>query len=283
MLQKEFHLPIDQISTETAHYAIGFATISAENNVENAVSAGSGTLVTVGSVRGILTAAHVIAALPTTGEVGLVTQADHPHQFARQVIIMDHTEPIVWCGDNFGSLGPDLGFLRLPSESIGWISAKKSFCNLAKQRGDVLAKKHPARSHYHAVAGIVHDMTTDVPSELPHVRRIQFTEVFCGAHHLGWRYLNDYELYYFEPKDEPGFSVPKNFEGVSGGAVWRFYVVIKDNKPVVIDRRLLCVPFYQSPGPNGKLELTCHGPEGIYGSLIDKITERWPGEVAGGD
>jgi hypothetical protein len=31
-------------------------------------------------------------------------------------------------------------------------------------------------------------------------------------------------LYYFEPSDKIDFSLPESFEGMSGGAVWRFYV-----------------------------------------------------------
>jgi hypothetical protein len=42
------------------------------NRVEDAIGAGSGTLVSIGKIRGILTAAHVLAHRPDKGEVGIV-------------------------------------------------------------------------------------------------------------------------------------------------------------------------------------------------------------------
>ncbi len=91
--------------------------------------------------------------------------------------------------------------------------------------------------------------------------------------------LDGHELHYFEPTSDPDFALPKSFEGTSGGAVWRFYVVEKgDGKTELIDRRLVGVPFYQSPTESGSREIICHGPRGIYGTLIDKIKAKWPSE-----
>src|SRR5438105_333341 len=127
MLQTKFLLSTEQISKDISQFIIGFARLSVKNNVEDAVSAGSGSLVTVGSLHGILTAAHVLDALPTTGKVGLVTYADNPARFDRQAITMEHTDSVVMRGKKFGPIGPDLGFLRLPEQEIGWLKAKSSF------------------------------------------------------------------------------------------------------------------------------------------------------------
>jgi hypothetical protein len=64
-------------------------------------------------------------------------------------------------------------------------------------------------------------------------------------------------LYYFEPSDKIDFSLPESFEGMSGGAVWRFYVTKNtDGTLNPIDRRLIAVPFYQSPPSGGRREIT---------------------------
>jgi hypothetical protein len=139
MLQRKFLLSTEQISKDISYFTIGFATLSVQGNVEDAVCAASGTLVTVGSLHGILTAAHVLGNLPTKGQVGLVTHADDPTRFQKQVIMMEHTDSVVMRGKAFDQKGPDLGFLRLPQQSIGWIAAKNSFYNLRKHRDDVLA------------------------------------------------------------------------------------------------------------------------------------------------
>jgi hypothetical protein len=56
----------------------------------NAESAGSGTLAKVGSTFGVLTAAHVIEALPRKGEVGVVV-FEHETKLQKQTIEMSST------------------------------------------------------------------------------------------------------------------------------------------------------------------------------------------------
>jgi hypothetical protein len=52
-----------------------------------------------------------------------------------------------------------------------------------------------------------------------------------------------------------------------------------DNKVIIVDRRLVGVPFYQTFTDGHKREIVCHGPRGIYGSLIDKAKAKWPAEA----
>ena len=127
MPPRMFMLSTEQISKETALYSVGFVTVSFKGTVEEAVCAGSGTLVTVGSQFGILTAAHVIEALPKDGEVGLVVGIEDPAKFQRQTIRMEHTDSVMMRGRKSSQAGPDLGFLRLPEETIGWLRARGSF------------------------------------------------------------------------------------------------------------------------------------------------------------
>jgi hypothetical protein len=241
-------------------------------------------LVTIGSLHGALTAAHVLDALPKKGAVGIVTSVDRPSDFQKQIVMMENTEEVVIRGKDFGPIGPDLGFLRLPEESLGWLKAKNSFYNLPKRRPDVLARKEPTASHVDSIIGIIHEFTKDAPTGRPSERRKEFTAIFCGAHLAALRYPASYELYYYEPITDPGFALPKSFKGTSGGAIWRFYVAEMNGSINVVDQRLIAVPFYESLSLSGKREITCHGPQGIYGVFIDTVTEKWPKEAkAGGD
>jgi hypothetical protein len=280
MLLKKFLLPTEQISKAISHFAIGFGHLRVENGVENIQSAGSGTLVTVGSIHGILTAAHVIDALPRQGPVGIITRVDESLRLQAMKIEMGLAVPVVIRAETFGKLGPDLGFLRLPPDSIGSLTAKNSFCNLLKYRGDVLENKVPAPSHIDTVIGIIHELTAAAPGSGLAAKRTLFTTIFCGARHVAMRYTDKHGLYYFEPNKEIDFSLPGSFQGMSGGAVWRFYVTKnRDGELNVVDRRLIAVPFYESPAADGKRILTCQGPFGIYGSLIDAVTNAWPDEA----
>jgi hypothetical protein len=146
MPQKKFLLSTEKISKDISYFTIGFATLSVKGNVEDARCAGSGTLVTVGSLYGILTAAHVLDNLPKKGQVGLVTHADDPSRFQKQVIAMEHTDSVVMRGTTFDQKGPDLGFLRLPQESVGWITPRIPFTistNIARTCSRAMSRRSP--------------------------------------------------------------------------------------------------------------------------------------------
>jgi hypothetical protein len=280
MPQRIFVLSTEQISKEAALYTIGFLRVSLKGTVEEAECAGSGTLVTVGSLHGILTAAHVLHALPTNGEIGLVVGIEDPKKYQRQTIKMEHTDNVMMRGKAFDQVGPDLGFLRLPQESVGWLKAQRSFYNLLKPRNNVLSENTFTKPGVDVLIGMIHELTKDVPSDKQFIRRQQFTAIFCGAKLTALRYLDEYELFYYELSKDIDFTLPESFEGTSGGAVWRFYVEDKDGKTSVVDRRLIGIPYFQKTTNDEKREITCHGPKGIYGPFIDKIIQKWPEEAS---
>jgi hypothetical protein len=172
MLQK---ISTESLSKYAGNFTIGFARLAQGEKGEDAESTGSGTLVTVGSLHGVLTAAHVVEALPKHGNVGIILNVESPAQYQRQVIDMLHTEaPVVIKAENFGPLGPDLAFLRIPDETLGWLKAKNSFYNLIKRRDAVLSGERPSKSYADCITGIIHELTEEVPSARPRVRRINF-------------------------------------------------------------------------------------------------------------
>jgi hypothetical protein len=222
----------------------------------------------------------VLHALPKGGKVGLVVGIEDPSKYQKQLIDMEHVDSVVMGRPPFDQLGPDLGFLRLPKETIGWLKAQRSFYNLLRQRDDVLAWKEPSPAHCDVIIGMIHELTEDLTAEKPGVRRQQFTALFCNAKLIALRYPDHhYALFYFEPSGDDTFSLPKNFQGASGGAVWRFYVEQKEKDPPVLSRRIIGVLFFQRDIDDGRKEVTCHGPRGIYGTLVDKVVQRWPEET----
>jgi hypothetical protein len=106
-------IPTAGVSNAMAAYTIGFVKLEVHNNVEDAIGSGSGTLVSVGNVRGILTAAHVLDNLPDRGTVGIVEYQGESVHYRKRTIEMADTTRILLRGDAFGPDGPDLGFLRL--------------------------------------------------------------------------------------------------------------------------------------------------------------------------
>lgn len=276
-----------RISTEdTCRYVsrvnIGFAMEFLNNNgIDDAASAGSGTLVMVGKLHGILTAAHVLDALPPQGRVGIITHLEAPHQYQKPTIRMEHTEPpVILRGDTFGPDGPDLAFLKLPDENIGWLAAKYSFYNLTRRRDDVLAGRAPSQYRSDTLTGTVQSFTSDAPSNNPRTRHKLFYSAMWQAMLISAE-EKEFDLDRYIIMGDPTLMVPESIAGTSGGSVWRTYVVLENDKPRIIEQRLIGVPFFESTSHDGTQKIiTCHGPKGIYGRLIDNIFKRWPDAAA---
>jgi hypothetical protein len=60
------------VAITLSHYTVGFGAITRKDSIEDAIPAGSGTLVRVGRVRGVVTARHVIEAIARKAEIGLL-------------------------------------------------------------------------------------------------------------------------------------------------------------------------------------------------------------------
>jgi hypothetical protein len=67
-----FEFDCADAARKIANFSVGLAKLIVHGNAENAIPAGSGTLVTIGTVAGILTAAHVVKNLPDAGDMALM-------------------------------------------------------------------------------------------------------------------------------------------------------------------------------------------------------------------
>lgn len=273
-------IPTAGVSDAMAVYSIGFARLETHDRVEGAVGAGSGTPVSVGKVRGVLTAAHVLANLPEQGEVGIVEYRGQTTHYRKRTIEMANTTKMVLRADDFGPDGPDLGFLRLAADAVGWFDAIGSFYNLLKHRSDASGAA-PAPDFTDAVVGMIDERTRDLPAERPRERRKGFEALFSNGTVSGERCVGGFDLFDFVPTDYPDFTLPGNYGGTSGGAVWRIYLKADGDKPEIAGVRLWGMPYYQSKKAGGHV-LTCHGMGGIYGALLDAVVARWPEETAAG-
>lgn len=272
----------DLLDRHINNCTIGFTRLIETGDDSGVESAGSGTLVTVGSLHGILTAAHVVERLLNYGKVGLSLVAKSPDHYQRLVMDMDRIgQPVVIKASNFGPLGPDLAFVPLvDNEVLGWLKAKSSFYSLSKRRDAVLSGERPPIPYSDNLVGTIHELTEEVPSGRPRVRLIKFRTIFCPVRPTAVRCFSKHDLIYLRPTTdhEPSFNLPLSFEGVSGGAFWKTYVTEKNGINEVTESRLMGVPFYQSIADNGKIEITCHWSYSIYKTLIDEVRSRWPKE-----
>jgi hypothetical protein len=274
--RREGLIPTAELSRDVSNFMIGFGKIDVKDNAEVASSAGSGTLVTVDSIQGILTAAHVLDALPNSGHVAIILPAQSPAQFRRSVIDMGHTSKLRIGSADKNQDGPDLGVLRLAPNDAASLSAIASFYNITRWANEMIASGVNAlKPHFvDAVCGIVHERTRLLAVDRGR-RATSFDGVFVGGQTSIIRYVNDYDLVDFEVTDKPDFPLPQSFEGTSGGALWRFYYKVVNEQPSVISRRLYGVPFWQSLTADGRKILTCHGPKSVYENVVVAVTKEW--------
>jgi hypothetical protein len=120
----------------------------------------------------------------------------------------------------------------------------------------------------------------NLPAERPRERRKGFEALFSNGAVSAEREAGGYDLFDFAPTEYPDFKLPGDYQGTSGGAVWRIYLKLKGEKPEIGATRLWGVPHYQSKKEDGRHVLTCHGMGGVYGALLDAIAAKWPEETA---
>src|ERR1700749_4876859 len=101
---REVKLSTAQFSAAVASFTIGFVKLSVRNGVEHGDCAGSGTLVSIGSGRGVLTASHVLENLTDKGQVGIVEFLGETVHFRKRVIEMADAKKISIGGE---ACGPD--------------------------------------------------------------------------------------------------------------------------------------------------------------------------------
>ena len=202
------------------HFAVGFLTKSVNQGAEQVDCAGSGTLVNLDGVNGILTAAHVLTSLQEhTGQIGLLDFSHNPQKPQHLALDLTLTDNVS-CGSGgpFGPNGPDIAFLALPPDTADALGTFTSFANLAFRRDEVLAKKWPTDRFIECVAGLVHERTVDLPPADDTPARLFEASFEPGTtssrpSHLGFDLLD------FLPNEDEGYKPPASYEGVSGAAL----------------------------------------------------------------
>ena len=270
---------IDLALERIRQFAIGFVKLESCDGHQDASLLGSGSLVRVGEVAGILTAAHVIDVLPEEGVFGLMrfkpfaSRPDHFTVEAKSVV------PLSVDGWTEAPTGPDLGFLKLAITDVNRLEAgpPNVFLNLQRRKEQMLSSEWRRRPYYDCLCGLPAAWTHDLPPEPPRT----LVKGFEGLVGAGWiereHEANGFDLLDFEVSYGENVQSPPTYKGVSGGGLWRVFLRrTGDDTFELVDVVLAGIAFHQSPVQDSKRVITCHGPESVYGHLIRMIQERWP-------
>ena len=122
-------------------YTIGFVA----SDQARATSLGTGTLVRIGKLRGVITAAHVIIeALEPASEIGFVNFTQESRQPQGLRLPPGPLEYVKIEQRPWSEFGPDLAFLKLPEQTANSLAKFCSFLNLPEQ-AELSGKSPPSR------------------------------------------------------------------------------------------------------------------------------------------
>lgn len=235
-------------------YAVGFAVPDGKGHFDHL---GSGTLVQIDGLHGILTAKHVLAKLPPAGEirVALFRNSDFA-QFP--VLELGHTDRTVHDS-------ADIGFLLLPPPFVSTLKGAKTFKPLGSDE-----VKTPDLPRLAFLLGAPDEWTKH--EYLPNRQRRQFSllgtagKMIENGRHSG-------QVFTFEPTMSPDKTPPKSYGGVSGGGVWLCF--IDKDHTVDLDRRLMGVAFEQRTLDDGTVVIDCCGPDILYRDLLEEVRRKF--------
>jgi hypothetical protein len=223
---------------------------------------GTGTLVDLERVRGILTAQHVAAAFPEGGTIGFGFR-ENEHALT---VKSDRLDVKVIATPSTPASGPDLAFVRLPPPEESTIASVKSFVNLSRGEERVRLLGPETDRGFWCLAGCAGERVVREPSTAGF-------EVVLGCHgDIGWtgvdrRFDDELGFDYLELSvdyssvDKP----PQDFGGYSGGGVWHIPARESAERKIVAENPLLAgVMFYQGPVTGGRRFIRCHGPRSVY-------------------
>jgi len=283
---------IERISKRLSHYLVGILRIEERETSEDVSLIGSGTLIQIDNVYGILTAHHVAKALSSKGEIGLVlsTQVHHVAKALSSkgeiglVLSTQVNKPrldlqtlrIIEVGrGDIPSEGPDLAVIILPQGPLGTIKALKSFYNLSFKRDKILTKPLPNDIGIWFLCGFIDERTI----EKRHTQGFDTLKGFYAqfsASGIEKEYTSqDYDYLKTVAHYKPERDLPMSFGGTSGGGLWQVPLLGSAKGELEIKEMILSgVAFYQSEKKNNMRKIKCHGRQSIYKTAYEFIKKE---------
>jgi len=256
----------DSVVKDISAFSVGLSKVYNGSKGPSVELLGSGTLVTVGSKRAILTAHHVIQVLPKTGRLGLLLwSTDHPTS-----IDIDGLGYVQIARGTEDSVGPDLGAIVLSTPIAGSIAAQKSFYNLDTRRESMLNSPPHPQDGFWVANGFVAERTSELRDGGRILKRFHN---LCSAGGVELESQIERYDYFSFPVSSKGRQVsPEYFNGMSGGGLWQVPLRRGANGQPVADTPILSgVVFYQVPTTETECGLRCHGRKSVYEVSYDAI------------
>ena len=263
-------------NSELIDYFMAFAK-------QNGQLLGSGTLVSIGGTKAILTVDHVLEILPKTAEhVCLVfpTRYDNSPQAAPRLpmnVPMKYLEKKTVGRGKQESDGPDLGLVVLPGHIASrFIPSTKSYYNLTlpERRKRVMENPRSIDSGIWVLMGAPEEWIEQASPDA-RFERVQEQRGLMGIAGVNKEYARGgFDYLECVANYNAAYEGPNRFGGCSGGGLWHIHLSKKEHGQIVIKGRpiLSGVPFWQSAIVDCKRTIRCHGRKSVYRRVIDALS-----------
>ncbi|CAN7143486.1 hypothetical protein [Rhizobium sp. LjRoot254] len=251
-------------------YAVGF--LRSSPTVPRPYHCGSGTLVSVGGVHGILTAGHVLNEIERDDSFRMLsTTGPTRYADAREVVIETGATIRNWDGIESRG-GPDIAFLRLPNDVRDWALLNRNFYNYSTRYDLYIGGSRPLPAHTFYTFGMIGE-SSEVSLSPEGWAGIKSQFIML----LGDIIKPNHQVapagpWVFVP--ETSASMPHSFGGLSGAGVWAI-----NEAEGALGRLLLGVAYFQDPpAKNGIRNIIFQGVDWSYDWLIDTVAKKFPEE-----
>ncbi len=226
-------------------YLVGFALPGSDSTN----LCGSGTLVRIDDIFGVMTAAHVIDAIwdSRSEHVGLILSSMRPNQIHKLTLNKQLLRRCQVERPAAERHPPDIGFVQLSENYVATIQAKKSSANLSDGSEFIPVCGLSNSGGLWLLAGFAGEWTRqklwqpELGNFVEFVGQIIDGRASPATSKLGQHY---WELEITVNEEFPG---PTSFGGYSGGGVWRVELEMGGGETKVSDEcRFAGVAFYES-------------------------------------
>lgn len=208
---------IEAAAQDLAHYSVGFLRFESTPRGPDAVLLGSGTLVSIGSIRAVLTAHHVVSILPATGRLGLIIEPTlQPHTVDTQGLTY-----LKIARGAIDSNGPDLGAMVFAPSIAGAIAARKTFYSLELRRDRLLSNPPDLHDGFWFVNGFIEEWTVEERGRDGYSLIKGFYNLSGAGGPEAAAVVGEHDYFTFPVSYGERSVAPKSFAGMSGGGLWQ--------------------------------------------------------------
>jgi hypothetical protein len=270
-LSQEFE---DQLVSRLSFYTVGLLKEQKQPDGRTLNPSGSGVLVEVQGVRGIVTAGHVAVAIQKAANFALFTLSNR-HAKAPALEISTTDLPIAYDYEPASAIGPDIGFIQLPRQTEEQLLANGNvFYSFDVRLEQAIAQTDEKPLGREVVCGVIAENSAQKSKSESQRTDVHEMTFGYGVSRNPKATDRNLDTFFFEIVHNELAKRPISYGGLSGAAVWRVGESLEAR-----DRFIGGIAFHESDADaNGNRIITCHGPKTIYRRLPELLAKAFPGQ-----